>query len=94
MLYLNEFCTSGTYSRYSLPRPHQNSTYKIHLVKANDPAYIPSDLETWPIFYQAILQVLRQHPAAHDAAIQAIRETRKDLAGLDNRDVPPGSMPL
>ena len=32
--------------------------------------------------------------AAHDAAIEAIRATRKELAGLENRDAPPGSMPL
>ena len=59
-----------TYSAFSRPRREQpDGTYQIHLVKSQNPAYIPSDLE-------------------------AIRETRKKLAGLENLDVPPGTMPL
>ncbi len=88
MLYRNEFRADVTYSVYSLPRAAADATYKIHLVKSEDPAYIPSDLEAWPIYYQAIHDVLRRHPAAHDAAIEAIRQTRKELAGLENRDAP------
>ena len=57
---------SLTYSAFSRPRREQpDGTYQIHLVKSQNPAYIPSDLE-------------------------AIRETRKKLAGLENLDVPPG----
>ena len=84
-----------TYSAFSRPRREQpDGTYQIHLVKSQNPAYIPSDLEAWPIYYDAILETLVNHPDAHDAAIEAIRETRKKLAGLENLDVPPGTMPL
>ena len=70
-LYRTQFRADVTYSIYSPPRAAADATYKIHLVKSEDPAYIPSDLEAWPIFYQAIHDVLRQHPAAHNAAILA-----------------------
>ncbi len=84
-----------TYSAFSRPHREQpDGTYQIHLVKAQDPAYIPSDLEAWPIYYQAILNILLKHPDAHDAAIEAIHQTRRDLTGLENRDAPPGTMPL
>ena len=84
-----------TYSAFSRPRREQpDGTYQIHLVKSQNPAYIPSDLEAWPIYYEAILETLVNYPDAHDAAIEAIRETRKKLAGLENLDVPPGTMPL
>ena len=84
-----------TYSAFSRPRREQpDGTYQIHLVKSQNPAYIPSDLEAWPIYYEAIQETLVNYPDAHDAAIEAIRETRKKLAGLENLDVPPGTMPL
>ena len=89
-VYRIDFRAAITFSVYSLPCAAANATYRIHLVKSEDPAYIPSDLEAWPIYYQAIHDVLRLHPAAHDAAIEAIRATRKELAGLENRDDPPG----
>ena len=35
-----------TYSAFSRPRREQpDGTYQIHLVKSQNPAYIPSDLE-------------------------------------------------
>ena len=84
-----------TYSAFSRPRREQpDGTYEIHLVKSTNPAYIPSDLEAWPIYYEAIQEALVNYPDAHDAAIEAIRETRKKLIGLENLDVPPGTMPL
>ena len=84
-----------TYSAFSRPRREQpDGTYEIHLVKSQNPAYIPSDLEAWPIYYEAIQETLVNYPDAHDAAIEAIRETRKKLIGLENLDVPPGTMPL
>ena len=81
-----------TYSAFSRPRREQpDGTDQIHLVKSQNPAYIPSDLEAWPIYYEAIQETLVNYP---DAAIEAIRETRKKLAGLENLDVPPGTMPI
>ena len=75
-----------TYSAFSRPRREQpDGTYQIHLVKSQNPAYIPSDLEAWPIYYEAIQETLVNYP---DAAIEAIRETRKKLAGLENLDSP------
>ena len=79
-----------TYSAFSRPRREQpDGTYQIHLVKSKKPAYIPSDLEAWPIYYEAIQEALVNYPDAHDAASEAIRETRKKLVGLENLDVPP-----
>ena len=81
-----------TYSAFSRPRREQpDGSYQIHLVNSQNPAYIRSDLEAWPIYYEAIQEALVNYP---DAPIEAIRETRKKLAGLKNLDVPPGSMPL
>ena len=94
LIHCHQFRTDTPPSAYSPKRTHGNQTYEIHLVKSDSPAYIPSDLETWPIFYEAILKVLMKHPAAHAAAIEAIHSTRKTLQGLENRDVPPGTMPL
>ena len=84
-----------TYSAFSRPyREKPDGTYEVRLIKSTDPAYIPSDLEGWPIYYQAVHDVLLQHPAAHTAAVEAIRRTRKELTGFENLDAPPGSMPL
>ena len=81
-----------TYSAFSRPRREQpDGTYQSHLVTFQNPAYSPSDLEAWPIYYEAIQEILVNYP---DAAIEAIRETRKKLAGLENLDVSPGTMPL
>ena len=83
-----------TYSAFSRPRREQpDGTYQIHLVKSQNPAYIPSDLEAWPIYYEAIQEALANYPDAHDAAIEAIRETRKQFTGLENLDVPPAPCP-
>lgn len=82
-------------SNFSRPRREaSDGTYEIRLIHSQDPAYIPSDLEAWPIYYQAILNVLLAHPEAQAAAVAAIRQTRLKLTGLQNIDVPPGSMPL
>ena len=84
-----------TYSAFSRPRREQpDGTYQIHLIKSQNPAYIPSDLEAWPIYYEAIQEALVNFPDAHAAAIEAIQATRKTLVGLENLDVPPGTMPL
>ena len=83
-----------TYSAFSRPyRDRPDGTYEIHLVKSQNPAYIPSDLEAWPIYYQAIIDVLMAHPEAQASALQAIRDTRQKLAGLENLDAPPAPCP-
>jgi hypothetical protein len=80
--------------KFARPRREaSDGTYEIRLIRAEDPAYIPSDLEAWPIYYQAILSALLAHPEAQTAAVAAIRETRHRLTGLQNADVPPGTMP-
>ena len=89
----------GSFTRTHLLRllsPPPRATrrpYQIHLVKSQNPAYIPSDLEAWPIYYEAIQEALANYPDAHDAAIEAIRETRKQFTGLENLDVPPAPCP-
>ncbi len=47
MLYRHDFRADVTYSVYSVPRAAADATYKIHLAKSNDPAYISSDLEAF-----------------------------------------------
>ena len=80
----------------SPPRREQpDGSYQIHLVKSQNLAYIPSDLEAWPTYYEAIQKALVNYPDAHDAAIEAIRETRKTARRPRTpRRPPPGTMPL
>ena len=47
-----------------------------------------------PIYYNAIMKVLLEHPDVHAAAVAAARETGQKLKGLENRDIPPGSRPI
>ena len=84
-----------TYSRYSHPRrDHEDGTYEIHLIKASDPAYIPEDAEAWPLYYRAIINTLCAHPDIHRQCIAAVENTRAELQGRQNRDIPPGTRPL
>ena len=83
------------YSAYSRPRrDHEDGSYEIHLIKSGNPSYILADFEAWPIYYNAIMKVLIQHPDVHDAAVAAAREIGQKLKGLENRDIPPGSRPI
>ena len=83
------------YSAYSRPRrDHEDGSYEIHLVKSGNPSYIPADFEVWPIYYNAIMKVLFEHPDVHAAAVAAATETAQKLKGLENRDIPPGSRPV
>ena len=83
------------YSAYSCPRrDHEDGSYEIHLIKSGNPSYILADFEAWPIYYNAIMKVLVQHPDVHDAAVAAAREIGQKLKGLENRDIPPGSRPI
>ena len=81
-----------TYSAFSHPH-RKDPSYQIHLIKADDPAYIPDDFEVWPIFYQTILKVLVKYPDIHDEAVEAVRKTSEELKGLQNRAIPPGTGP-
>jgi len=76
--------TASAFSR--LPRT-ADETYSIHLVKADDPAYIPNDVEFWPIHTQAVIGVLQNHPELLNAANTAIRKTKQELRDLRNRDL-------
>ena len=83
------------YSAYSRPRrDHEDGSYEIHLIKSGNPSYIPADFEVWPIYYNAIMEVLFEHPDVHDAAVEAAKQTAEKLKGLENRDIPPGSRPI
>ena len=78
-----------TYSSCSRPyREQTDGTYEVRLIKSSNPAYIPSDLEGWPIYNQAVPDVLLKHNAAHTATVEAIRRTRKELTGLENAEAP------
>ncbi len=80
------------YSAYSRPRrDHEDGSYEIHVIKSGNPSYIPADCEVWPIYYNAVMKVLIQHPDVHDDAVAAAREIGQKLKGLENRDIPPGS---
>ena len=83
------------YSAYSRPRrEHEDGSYEIHLIKSGNLSYIPADFEAWPIYYNAVMKVLTQHPDVHAAAVAAAREIGQKLKGLENRDIPPGSRPI
>ena len=82
------------YSAYSRPRRERpDGSYEIHLIKSDDPDYLPPDAEIWPLYQQAILGVLRHYPEAHQAAVDAYKKLKLELQGRENRDVPPGSRP-
>ncbi len=83
-----ELVPSGEFSRYSRPRRvHPDGSYEIHLVQAADPHYIPNDLEVWPLYHQAVNQVMFRFPEAAEAALEAYRVLREKLTGLQNRDL-------
>ena len=66
------------YSAYSRPRrDHEDGSYEIHLIKSGNPSYIPADFEVWPIYYNAIMKVLFEHPDVHDAAVAAANLTQR-----------------
>ncbi len=84
---------TAIHSLFSSLPPAPEAGYQIHLVPADDPAYLPADFEVWPIYYRTIVSALRQFPEAHDATVEAVRRKRQELQGLQNRDIPPGSRP-
>ena len=83
----NQLILDQTASAFSRRPRTADETYSIHLVKADDPAYIPNDVEFWPIYTQAVIGVLQNHPELLNAAITAIRKTKQELRGLRNRDL-------
>lgn len=88
-----QFVPGSTYSLFSSPPSGPEASYQIHLVASTDPAYIPEDFEAWPIYYHTIVDTLRQFPEAHDATVEAVRQKRQELKGLENRKIPPGTRP-
>lgn len=85
------FLPSPTSSAFSRPRRERpDGSYEIHLVKSQDPAYIPTDLEA--LCYRAIIDYLVPHRAIHTEVLKAVEGTRAKLAGLENRERP-GSIP-
>jgi len=87
--YRNQPAGEATYSALSHQPPPPAQTYAIHLVKAQDPAYIPHDFDIWPIYHAAIIDCLRHHPDALQAACEAVKQTGLQHRGLQNRDHPP-----
>jgi hypothetical protein len=85
--------TGTTYSAYSLPDRTADETCEIHLIKAEDPGYIPGDMEVWPLYHRTILGALQRFPDAHRAAIEAVRKTQQEIKGKENPKIPPGSRP-
>ena len=80
------------YSAYSRPRrDHEDGSYEIHLIKSGNPSYIPADFEVWPIYYNAIMKVLFEHPDVHDAAVEAANQTAEKLKGLEEANVSVGA---
>lgn len=69
------FSSLTAFTRRRCEQP--DGSYQIHLVKSQNPTYIPSDLEAWPIYYEATLETLVNYLDAHAAVIEAIREIRK-----------------
>ena len=83
-----ELNSEATYSVYSRPRRPENAdgSYEIHLVKADNPHYIPGDVELWPILYEAICRELDKYPTASEGIARACRQVRDDYRGRKNRD--------
>jgi hypothetical protein len=49
-------------SKYSRPRrEHSDGSYEIHIVKADEPNYIPGDIELWPVFHAEMAATLRRN---------------------------------
>ena len=66
------------YSAYSRPRrDHEDGSYEIHPIKSGNPSYIPADFEVWPIYYNAIMKVLFEHPTSTPPPSQRPRKPRK-----------------
>ncbi len=75
-------------SAFSRPRRNQaDGAYEIHLVKAENPQYVPQDLEVWPLYHQAIVEAVESFPEASEAAFAAYTKVQKQLQGLKNRDL-------
>lgn len=74
------------FSAYSRPLHQPDGDYEIHLVKADDPRYVPDDFEIWPIYQQAILAAITKFPAASDAAYAAYLKVQKQYEGRKNRN--------
>ena len=92
-IFRNQLTTGDNYSAFSRPHQSADSTYSIHLVKAEDPAYIPGDFEVWPLFSQAIIEAFKDRPDMLNVAVDAVKKTKQELRGLQNRDIPPGTRP-
>ena len=92
-IFRNQLTASDNYSAFSQPNQSTDSTYSIHLVKAEDPAYIPNDFEVWPLFSQAIIEAFKNYPDMLNVAVDAVKRTKQELRGLQNRDIPPGTRP-
>ena len=82
-----ELNKEAAFSVYSRPRQVHDGDYKIHLVKSDDPLYVPDDFEIWPIYQQAILNAINKFPAASEAAYEAYLKVQKDSEGLKNRNL-------
>jgi len=86
---LPPLCPEPASSRYARPRrEHPDGSYEIHLVRADDPFYIPGDIELWPIFHSRILQAIGDFPDALQAALAAYQQVHQEFVGRKNRDVP------
>ena len=82
-----------TYSAFSRPRHDTAGTYEIHLVRSEDPSYIPEDFEAWPLYQRRIIEFLRKYPDIHREAVQAVNQLREELKGRENPAIPPGTQP-
>jgi hypothetical protein len=88
------FHSNIPYSANSLRITAQAESYEIHLVKSDDPDYIPADQEVWPIYQSAIVAALRNFPEAHQAALAAFKQKQQEIKGRENRTSPRGKGPL
>ena len=85
---------SLTYSAFSRPRREQpDGTYQIHLVKSQNPAYIPSDLEAWPIYYEAILETLVNYPTPTTPPSKPSAKPAKSSPASKTSTSPPAPCP-
>jgi hypothetical protein len=90
-IYRNQVRTGTTYSTFSRPSLHSEGTYEIHLVKSDDPDYIPADMELWPMYHSAILGALHKFPEAHRAATAAFTNLQQQVKGKENLHLPKGT---
>jgi hypothetical protein len=83
--------SESRFSLHSRPPAAADANYEIHLVKSDDPDYIPADMEVWPIYHSAILAALHNFPEARSAAVAAFKQKQQEIKGRENRDAPRGS---